>query len=143
MFKIINGGRLPERATKYSTGFDVFANETVVIGTGETKLVPLGIAIDETCSMVNSGDMFYHYFELHPRSSLRLKGVGGGVGIIDMDYINLEIKMILTAPYGKLFSVKRGDKIGQLILQKHWGFLLPSEYKAQVERSGGFGSTGE
>ena len=47
MFKSINGGRLPERATRYSAGFDVFANEDVVIGAGETKLVGLGIALDD------------------------------------------------------------------------------------------------
>lgn len=34
MFKTINGGQLPQRATKYSAGFDVFANEDVVIGAG-------------------------------------------------------------------------------------------------------------
>ena len=46
MFKQINGGKLPQRAKKYSASFDVYANEDVVIGAGETKLVGLGIAID-------------------------------------------------------------------------------------------------
>ena len=47
MFKSVNGGILPKRFTKYSCGFDVCANEDVVIGAGETKLVGLGIAINK------------------------------------------------------------------------------------------------
>ena len=160
MFKIINNGTLPKRFTRYSCGFDVFANENIVIGAGETKLIGLGIALDfdaiskEIC---NAGFDFIeywldrHYFELHPRSSLRAKGLGGGVGIIDMDFVNLEIKMVITNPLTigddadfdyKIFKIKRGDKIGQLILKRHEGYLLPSEYTKDEERTGGFGSTG-
>lgn len=156
MFKSINGGQLPQRATKYSAGFDVFANEDVVIGAGETKVIGLGICL--------SGEDIHnfirdHLFELHPRSSLRAKGLGGGVGIIDMDYRD-EIKMVITNPlqskqvvengcnYEVLeysedyeYTIKKGDKIGQLILKRHEGWLLPSEYTKDEERNGGFGST--
>lgn len=38
MFKSLNGGVFPQRATKYSAGFDVFSNEDVTIGAGETKV---------------------------------------------------------------------------------------------------------
>ena len=46
MFKTINAGQLPQRATKYSAGFDVFANEDMVINAGETKAIRLGIRLD-------------------------------------------------------------------------------------------------
>ncbi len=36
MFKSINGGILPQRATIYSAGFDVFANEARNGGFGST-----------------------------------------------------------------------------------------------------------
>lgn len=105
MFKSINGGILPQRATKFSAGFDVFANEDVVIGAGETKLIGLGIALDG--EILNMGDIDWfiandatgmkdntsmvandHYFALHIRSSLRAKGLTSlGTGIIDMDFI--------------------------------------------------------
>jgi dUTPase len=193
MFKSINGGKLPERATKYSAGFDVFANEDMVIGAGETKVIGLGICIDNDFFIdVSHGAMeqrrdwimqdkgflldadeeqvkeiadeawesFFeaHYIELHPRSSLRAKGLGGGVGIIDMDYKN-EIKMIIHNPIRSKvrefesglcersmditnnFEIKKGDKIGQLILKRHEGWLLPAEYTKDEERVGGFGST--
>lgn len=166
MFKTIPGGRLPERATRYSAGFDVFANEDVVIGAGETKIVGLGIVIDFDLiaqniafeRMNNLEDwMSCHYLELHPRSSLRAKGLGGGVGIIDMDYRD-EIKIVITnlvknthlyelqrrfpLNTGTDFVINRGDKIGQILLKRHEGWLLPAEYTLDQERQGGFGSTG-
>lgn len=157
MFKTINGGQLPQRATKYSAGFDVFANEDVVIGAGETKLISLGIAIDVEFT---ESFMSTYYFELHPRSSLRAKGLGGGVGIIDIDFRD-EIKIVINNPITEIidfqdgstdtlgvnkdttigYEIKRGDKIGQLILKSHHGILMPSEYTKDEDRNGGFGST--
>lgn len=161
MFKSIHGGKLPERATKYSAGFDVFANEDVAIGAGETKLIGLGICLDKDRLhiLVNTqGEIFHqdrYYLELHPRSSLRAKGLGGGVGIIDMDYPD-EIKMVVSKPVetsytfnnkvlniGGYYPIKKGDKIGQLLLCRHEGWLLPAEYTKDEERTGGFGSTNE
>ena len=181
MFKSINGGKPPQRATKYSAGFDVFSNEDVVIGAGETKLIGLGIALDEVeilkiyaqnaglLSLLKADFLEKHYLALHIRSSLRAKGLTSlGTGIIDMDYRD-EIKMIIHNPVCGLYSkeqepigvigcytyssdvyeeqikpykIKKGDKIGQLILCRHEGWLLPSEYTNYVERDGGFGSTG-
>ena len=204
MFKSINGGQLPQRATKYSAGFDVYSNEDVVIGAGETKLVGLGIALDdyeiwETMNyalnntrlneivkhpmygLATEEDMSIflqeHYFALHIRSSLRAKGLTSlGTGIIDMDFVYPnEIKMVIHNPVAKhelasivskidmaienrnskdnlkiiynlsplsKYEIKKGDKIGQLILCRHEGWLLPSEYTKDEERMGGFGSSG-
>jgi len=158
MFKTVNGGKLPERATKYSAGFDVFANEDMVIGAGETKLIGLGICLDQL--WIDQTPELYSissYLELHPRSSLRLKGIGGGVGIIDMDYRD-EIKMVVTNMVSNThllevyqewahcnhstYKIKKGDKIGQLILKRHEGWLLSAEHTKDVERTGGFGSSG-
>lgn len=153
MFKSLNGGLLPQRATKHSAGFDVFANENVVIGAGETALVGLGIALDENQieelhdrlrgTGCNKRLFMGLYLELHPRSSLRAKGLSGGVGIIDIDFKD-EIKMIITNPSDRQerYTIKRGDKIGQLILKRHEGNLMPIEYTQQIERIGGIGSTG-
>lgn len=174
MFKSISGGKLPERATKFSAGFDVFSNEDVVIGAGETKLIGLGISIDDDLydylycynerMEVNydSDDCLSkvhyfktnHYFALHIRSSLRAKGLTTlGTGIIDMDFVYPnEIKMIIHNPINRFgdfpilsdeYEIKKGDKIGQLILCRHEGWLLPSEYTKDDERTGGFGSSGE
>ncbi len=42
MFKVLDPICEPKRATKYSACVDLFAREDVVIGAGETKIVPLG-----------------------------------------------------------------------------------------------------
>jgi dUTPase len=179
MFKKLNeGSRLPERATRHSAGFDVFADQDMVIGAGETRIIGTGIAIDPdffvygiagvdvSCSgeITNPGDskkiesfLQSHYIELHIRSSLRAKGLTSlGTGIIDIDYTD-EIKMIIhnpiiSVPFEGLpsgytigypqYSIKKGDKIGQLILKRHEGYLLPAEYTKDEVRTGGFGSTG-
>ena len=40
------------------------------------------------------------------------------------------------------YTINKGDKIGQLILLSHAGYLMPSEYTLDNERVGGFGSSG-
>ena len=165
--KLTEDARLPERATKYSAKFDVFANEDAVIGAGETKLIGLGIALDDDFvtyeiagvnvdagGRVTDGDsvkanefLKSHYFALHIRSSLRVKGLTSlGTGIIDMDFVySNEIKMVVHNPlrWGEVpvngdpaictkgvqhnasYVIKKDDKIGQLILCRHEGWLLP------------------
>ena len=173
MFKLINGGLLPQRATKYSAGFDVFANDTVQVGAGETVRVKLGICINPAFAQAYNHEFMpvlpleaTHYLELHPRSSIRAKGLGGGVGIIELDYLE-EIEMVIHNPITEEhvtwwvdtllnmvglkqrfnndntanYTIKKGDKIGQLILKRHEGWLFPTEYTKDEERTGGFGST--
>lgn len=168
--KLYDDARLPERATMYSAGFDVFSNEDAVIGAGETKLIGTGIVLEldyyDLCSKIwghHSDDLendidTSFYFALHIRSSLRAKGLTSlGTGIIDMDYRD-EIKIVVHNPVDNntlleiyreyahsnhaYKEIKKGDKIGQLILCRHEGWLLPSEYTKDEERNGGFGSTG-
>ena len=169
MFRVLDGATAPTRATKYSAMVDLYARESVVIGAGETKIVPLGVKIDrgwfpnmypiDIENMERCMYDFYstHYLELHPRSSLRAKGLIIGVGVIDLDYPD-EIGLIVHNPlrtgqihtgYGetklgidiyKNFEIKKGDKIAQCTLKEHKGYLLGIE--SDVERVSGFGSTG-
>ena len=46
MFKIIEGGTKPHIKTEFSSSADLCAREKVVIGAGETKIIPLGVIID-------------------------------------------------------------------------------------------------
>lgn len=169
MFRLVEGGKkLPQRATRYSAGFDVFAREDTWIGAGETETIGLGIALDLSTELTggwansfcmdngafNPEDqevlldyfMGTHYFKLCLRSSLGAKGLilPNGHGVIDMDYRD-EIKMGIHNPMSRYtareYAVYRGDKIGQLILCRHEGNFLPAEYTLDVERTGGFGST--
>ena len=83
MFKIVEGGKLPTKGTKYSACVDLYAREDVVIGAGETKIVPLGVKIDldelHTSLIDNDILLKFEYFmkthklDLHIRSSLSAK----------------------------------------------------------------------
>lgn len=168
MFKVLDEVCQPTRATKYSAMVDLYARESVVIGAGETKIVPLGVKIDrgwfpnayplDIENMERCMYDFYskHYLELHPRSSLRAKGLIIGVGVIDLDYPD-EIGLIVHNPvqtrwinpypsgcrqeiYLPRYVINKGDKVAQCTLKEHKGYLLGIE--SDAERSGGFGSTG-
>lgn len=161
MFKVLDGATAPTRATKYSAMVDLYANADVVIGAGETKIIPLGVKIDieyiksifttqNYCVHSDTLNEFLstHFLELHPRSSLRAKGLIVGVGICDLDYPD-EIGLIVHNPIiditfgicnGTIYTIKKGDKIAQCTLKEHKGYLLGIE--SDAERSGGFGSTG-
>lgn len=181
MFEVLKGAKAPTRATKYSAMVDLYAREDVVIGAGETKIVPLGVKIDThalAMKMYEYGGMGKHlidwerdhaefefkthYLELHPRSSLRAKGLIIGVGICDLDYPD-ELGLIVHNPIvgcdsyienkdgdinndfigancDSYFKISKGDKIAQCTLKEHKGHLMGIE--SDVERKGGFGHSG-
>ena len=108
MLKVINGGKEPTKGSKYSACIDLYANEDVVIGAGETVLVPLGVKIDKERLAYKAGiasnghKHFYrtHQLNLHIRSSMSAKHgliIANGTGIIDLDYPD-EIKICLHNP---------------------------------------------
>lgn len=168
MFKTINGGKLPTRGSKYSACVDLYANEDVVIGAGETKMIGLGVAIDEN-ELNYLIDQYYlskkidvfehrkqfmesHYLSIKPRSSLRAKGLISHSGVIDLDFFGRELKIIIHNPWqgddmnmsgydewGAYYNIKKGDKIAQITLLEHKSWLLGIE--SEKVRDGGFGST--
>ena len=117
MLKTIVKGCEPQLATKYSAAVDLFASEDVVIGAGETKIIGLGVCIDlemldeefyntnkykscknkRECERVFNDFLSTHYLELHPRSSLRAKGLISSTEIIPLDFKD-EIKIIIHNP---------------------------------------------
>ncbi len=102
--------------------------------------------------------MSSHYLELRPRSSLIEKGLISNTRIIYLDFKD-EIKIIihnpitsenLTSDDNKYikdafvyteYKISKGDKIAQILLKEHKGYLLGVE--SDEERTGGFGSTGK
>lgn len=113
MFKTVNGGQLPIRATQFSAFVDLFANKDVIIKAGATEMIPLGICLDMEAfdeiifkqmqlnlepgeiRPMTDFDKFKHqamsinYIEVAMRSSLASKHgliIANGSGKIDMDY---------------------------------------------------------
>lgn len=134
----------PTKGSKYSAGIDLYASQTVNVNVGHTAIIPLGIKInlaeienDMTSEELESFKERF-YLELHPRSSLRAKGIVSGVGIIDIDYED-ELKMIVhSLDYNT--CIEEGMKVAQILLKEHSTsmFVVTSDEK----RLGGLGSTG-
>lgn len=127
-FKELSDGCTPERQTRHSAGYDVFASESVSLSAGECYLMPLGI------SMVDAP--IDYYLELHPRSGFRFRSGCEGLGILDNDYRD-EIKMILYPKND--YIINKGDRIGQLIPKKMYDIMDCTTI--ENDRNGGFGST--
>tara|TARA_R110001592_G_scaffold265951_2_gene531565 strand:- start:2976 stop:3461 length:486 start_codon:yes stop_codon:yes gene_type:complete len=154
-FEPVNKGVLPVRGTKYSAGFDCFANEDVIIPDGGIKTVSLGFRISDFGYWVAGSDSYkinfismlhllgdgnLPYLELHLRSSLRKNGLfTGGVGIIDADYRG-EVKLIVSSVSG--YKVLKGQKIAQIIARETNTLMLAELETVKEVRNGGFGSTG-
>lgn len=129
--------KLPERATKYSAGYDFFAPFDFVIMPGHSLKIPTGIrvALDED-----------KFLMIVPRSSLGFKyklKIDNTVGIIDSDYFNAKneghiwLSMTNMSP-DKPVVIKKGDAICQGIVLKY--YTLEDDNSTNV-REGGIGST--
>ena len=138
IFQTVDGGKEPEKKTKGSAGYDVCLNEKVYLGPGDSGLFPLGVMFID--SYPEEGE---YYLELHLRSSIRAQGLYSGVGIIDADYRD-EIKIYLQNNSKAHFSLKKGERIAQLIPKKlEHGILGGAIVESEDDRNGGFGSTNQ
>lgn len=124
MFKKLNESAiLPKSEDEYSAGIDVFASEETIIKPGFTKYIPLGIALD-----LDVRDYRGFYFGLYLTDTIAKKGVilPNGVGIISVNSTK-EIKLLAFKPLqdptgyeNSKITIKKGEKVGQLILQKFY-----------------------
>lgn len=130
---------LPVYATEGSAGMDICAGvegETV-IQAGETALIRTGLTIE-----VPPG----YEAQIRPRSGLAVRhqvGILNSPGTIDSDYRG-EVKIILTNFGKSAFTVRRGDRIAQMVIARYarveWKEVAALEETPRGE--GGFGHTG-
>ena len=135
--RLDDGLALPEYAREGDAGLDLMARVTVVLAAGEWSLVPTGIAIE-----LPSG---WAGLEL-PRSGLAAKhGVTclNTPGLIDSGDRD-ELKVILINHGRDAYTVARGDRIAQLVVQP-----VPRVVWSEVDGlapsqrgTGGFGHSG-
>jgi dUTP pyrophosphatase len=119
---------LPSYESEGSSGMDLRASVTkpVLLNPGEIRLIPTGLAIS-----VPHG----YEAQIRPRSGLALKhGIGmvNSPGTIDSDYRG-EIGIIVVNWGKKPFTIRRGDRVAQMIITK--------VYKADVTEVGALEST--
>lgn len=130
--------RLPERATADAAGLDLFAclgdPGYLTIGP-DPRLIPTGIAIE-----VPPG----FEAQVRPRSGLYRHGVACGFGTIDADYRGEVFVTLHTVGSSKMYRVRDGDRIAQLVVQRLPEVVLEEadELSATARGAGGHGSTG-
>ena len=134
-----SGIPVPHYQTEHSAGVDLYAavDGDLVIGPGKWKLVPTGIAV-----AIPEG----YEGQVRPRSGLALKhGIGmlNGPGTIDADYRG-EIRVILVNLGDAPFSVRRGDRIAQIVFAPvvRAALQVVDDLGATRRGEGGFGHTG-
>lgn len=137
--KNAEGLPLPHYQTVHSAGVDLYAavDGETAIGPGKWLLVPTGIAV-----AIPEG----YEGQVRPRSGLALKhGIGmlNAPGTIDADYRG-EIGVILFNFSDHPFTVRRGDRIAQMVISR----IMKAEFrptdslKESARGTGGFGHTG-
>jgi dUTP pyrophosphatase len=127
---------LPAKAHAGDLGYDLYASEEVVLYSGQTKLIPTGIAIQFP---EGYGGL------LRDRSSVATKrSLFVVAGVIDNGYIG-EIMIALHNSTDGFERVMAGEKIAQLILIPTVNFPVEEVNEvisADARGIGGFGSTG-
>lgn len=142
--KIINPAiqnHLPQYATQGSAGLDLRAciNAPITLATGETQLIPTGIAI-----YLNNPQLAAM---LLPRSGLGHKHgivLGNLVGLIDSDYQG-ELMVSLWNRGTEAFTIQPFDRIAQMVIVPvvQAAFEQVDEFQLTERGTGGFGSTGQ
>ncbi|MFO7151814.1 MAG: dUTP diphosphatase [Bacillota bacterium] len=140
--KRIDGAKdlpLPKYMTPLASGMDLYANveSDLVIAPGKYEIIPTGIQIEIPPGFEG---------QIRPRSGLAAKHgitILNSPGTIDADYRG-EIKIILINHGNENFTIKRGDRIAQLVIVPvTQAELVEVECLEETERgSGGFGHTG-
>ncbi len=131
---------LPHYLTPGSAGVDLYAaiESELVIPVGGRVLVPTGLAI----AMPTDCEA-----QIRPRSGLALKyglTLLNSPGTIDSDYRG-EIKLIVINLGDKAYTLKRGERIAQMVFSR----LIQAELEEVAELDttergqGGFGHTGK
>lgn len=135
LFEAGVGWRVPSRGSKEAAGLDLYAAESLVIGTGETKRVRLNIK-----SSFNPGWAAC----IWDRSGMGFKGIHRFAGLIDSDYRG-EWGVVLHNTGLQEVTINAGDRIGQVVFQRCWiGTPKLGYIDCDTERgTAGFGSTGK
>ena len=128
--------RIPTRGTYWAAGHDLYSAHDYTIGVGDQMLVKtdLQIAMPPGC-----------YGRIASRSSLtHSHAIEVGAGVIDPDYRG-NVGIILFNFGKEAYSVKRGDRCAQIILEQMYvPFVVEVEQLDDTVRgTGAFGSTGK
>lgn len=129
---------VPSYAHPSDAGADLHAREGVVLEPGDRALIRTGIALAIPHGYVGL---------VHPRSGLAAKHgitVVNAPGTVDAGYRGEIMVTLLNTDKTEAFTVNRGDRIAQLVIQKveQAAFAQVDSLEESARGVGGFGSTG-
>lgn len=140
--KLDPNAKLPTRTYSTDAGLDIFSTEDVFITAGTTQVVATGVAIQISEGYVG---------KIEDRSSMGLKGLRTGAGVIDCGFTG-ELKVVLHNLNNRDneylgvrgYWVRKGDKIAQMLLYKvETPEVIEVDSLWESDRgSKGFGSSG-
>jgi dUTP pyrophosphatase len=132
---------LPKYGSEFAAGLDICSSIDINIEPNSRKLVPTGISV----SWEGNYDQKY-YLRVAPRSGLSVKNnIDIGAGLIDYDYRGEIFVCFINNHNTNTYSIKKGDRIAQLILTRIEHFVEINEVELHEETQrgiNGFGSTG-
>ena len=130
---------LPRYMTSHASGMDLCAALAAdqVLEVGSITVIPTGIAVALPPGFEA---------QIRPRSGLAFRhgiGIINAPGTIDADYRG-EIKVALINLGTRPYTVSRGDRIAQMVVQKVFQAALEivDELEETERNEGGFGHTG-
>ena len=132
--RLSEDARIPTNGSKLAAGHDLYSSKAINIPANNRALVKLGLAI-----AVLEGT----YCRIAPRSGLATKGISVDAEVIDADYRG-EVKVLLVNHNIINYEVRKGDRIGQLIVE--WlddqGWIEVEGLDVTERPEKGFGSSG-
>jgi len=141
--RFYNTSTNPDPAFKHDSdaGFDLYANETVYIQGGETKLIDIGLRIDVPPGFEG---------QIRLRSSFAKKGllIPNAPGTIDAGYKGPIMVALRNAANYQSFKLSKGERFAQIVINEIPDVSLYSVTKEEFfeeetsRGDGGFGSTG-
>ena len=128
---------LPSYAHKGDAGMDLFSIKDYILKPGERVFIETGLAFE-----IEEG----YEIQIRPRSGLALKyglSIVNSPGTVDSGYRG-PINIILINHGQETFTVNKGDKVAQAVLNKIEKAEIEevSELSESQRGDGGFGSTG-
>ena len=140
--KLYDSSIIPTYGSEFAAGLDVTSYIDCDVEPRSRKLVPTGISISWY-----GNDWSKYYLRVAPRSGLSVKNnIDIGAGVIDADYRGEIFICFINNSNDKIYSIKKGDRIAQLILTKIERFDIINNVETHDETlrgSNGFGSTGK
>src|SRR5690349_3246471 len=129
---------VPGYAHPGDAGVDLRTAVDVVLGPGERRTVPTGVALALPAGFAGF---------VHPRSGLAARHgltVVNAPGTVDAGYRGEISVTLLNTDVSQAIELRRGDRIAQMVIQRveYAQFVPVTELSGSVRGTGGFGSTG-